>query len=66
MDAFNECRETNLVPGSENVIDESMGKWILVFDNTPEGIPKLTKIIRKPEGVGVEYKVLADAYNVAY
>ena len=26
VDAFNECREINLVPGSENVIDESMGK----------------------------------------
>ena len=33
------------------------------FDNTPEGIPKLTKIIRKPEGVGAEYKVLADAFT---
>eukprot|EP00731_Ephydatia_muelleri_P024414 Em0016g685a len=63
MDAFNECREINLVPGSENVIDESMGKVIPFFDYTPEGIPNLTKIIRKPEGVGVEYKVLADAFT---
>ena len=63
VDAFNECREINLVPGSENVIDESMGKLIPFFDNIPEGIPKLTKIIRKPEGVGVEYKVLADAFT---
>ena len=30
-----------------------MGKWIPFFDNTPEDIPKLTKIIWKPEGVGV-------------
>ena len=63
MDAFNGCREINLVLGSENVIDESMGKWIPFFCNTAEGIPKLTKIIRKPEGVGVEYKVLADAFT---
>ena len=61
MDAFNECRRAKIVPGTENSIDESMGKWIPFFDNIPEGIPKLTKIIRKPEGVGVEYKVLADA-----
>ena len=49
-------------PGSENVIDESMGKWIPFFDNTLliKGIPKLSKIISKPEGVGVEYKVRSD------
>ena len=52
IDAFNECRRENIVPGTENVIDESMGKWIPFFDNIPEGIPKLTKIIQKPEGVG--------------
>ena len=34
VDAFNECREINLAAGSENVIDESMGKWIPCFDNT--------------------------------
>ena len=28
VDAFNECREASIVPGTENVIDESMGKWI--------------------------------------
>ena len=56
-------RETNLVPEIENVIDESMGKWIPLFDNTLKGIPKLTKIIRKPEGVGVEYKILTDAFT---
>lgn len=43
------------------VVDESMGKWIPFFENTPEGIPHLSKIIRKPEGIGVEYKDVADA-----
>ena len=36
-----------------------MGKWIPF--NTPEGIPHLSKIIRKPEGIGAEYKDVADA-----
>ena len=48
-------------PGTEVVVDESMGKWIPFFENTPEGIPHLSKIIRKPEGIGVEYKDVADA-----
>ena len=48
-------------PGSKNVIDESMGSGSLFFDKTLKGISKLSKIIRKPEGVGVEYKVLFDA-----
>ena len=47
--------------GTEVVIDESMGKWIPFFENTPEGVPHLSKIIRKPQGIGVEYKNVADA-----
>ena len=31
IDAFNECRETNLVPGSENVINESMANGCKPF-----------------------------------
>ena len=41
------------------VVDESMGKWIPMFEGTPEGI-HLTKIIWKPCGVGIEYKDVAD------
>ena len=52
LEAF---REVSLVLGDENLFDESMCKWIPFFDNTPEGIPKLIKIIQKPEYVGVEY-----------
>ena len=31
------------------------------FENTPESIPSLRKIARKPQGIGIEYKNLADA-----
>ena len=51
----------SLDQGTEVVIDESMGKWIPFFENTPEGVPHLSKIIRKPQGIGVEYKNVADA-----
>ena len=47
--------------GTEVVIDESMGKWIPFFENTPEGVPHFSKIIRKPQGIGVKYKNVADA-----
>ena len=46
--------------GTEVVIDESMGKWIPFFENTPEGVPHLSKIIRKAQSIGVEYKYVAD------
>ena len=48
-------------PGTEGIIDESMGMWKPFFENTPEGIPSLRKIARKPQGIGIEYKNLADA-----
>ncbi|KAL5474749.1 hypothetical protein EMCRGX_G026742 [Ephydatia muelleri] len=50
----------NVKPGTEVVMDESMGKWIPMFEGTPEGVPHLTKIIRKQCGVGIEYKDVAD------
>eukprot|EP00731_Ephydatia_muelleri_P013647 Em0007g957a len=31
------------------------------MDSLPEGVPHLSKIIRKPQGIGVEYKNLANA-----
>ena len=37
-----------------------MGKWIPRFKDIPQGVPHLTKIIRKPCGVGVESKDTAD------
>ena len=58
VNAFNQCRATNLVPGTENVVDESMGNG---FRSLKIHLAKFTKIIWKPEGIGVEYKNLADA-----
>ena len=60
ISAFNTTRMQNVKPGTEVVVDESMGKWIPMFEGTPEGVPHLTKIIRKPCGVGIEYKDVAD------
>ena len=60
ISAFNTTRMQNVKPGTEVVMDESMGKWIPMFQGTPEGVPHLTKIIRKPCGVGIEYKDVAD------
>ena len=31
------------------------------LQNTPEGVPRLSKIIRKPQDIGVEYRNVADA-----
>ena len=44
--AFNENRKEKVSPGTGVCIDESMGKWIPFFKDTPEGIPNLTKLIR--------------------
>ena len=63
ISAFNETRKNNVAPGTGVCIDESMGKWIPFFSDTPEGIPHLTKLIRKPVGVGSEYKCMADAFS---
>ena len=43
--AFNENRKEKVSPGTGVCIDESMGKWIPFFKDTPEGIPNLTKLI---------------------
>ena len=60
VDAFNARKRKFVEQGTEVVIDESMRKWIPFFENTPEGVPHLSKIIRKPQGIGVEYKNVAD------
>ena len=55
VDAINALRRKFAEQGTEVVIDESMGKWIPFFENTPEGVPCLSKIIRKPQGIGMEW-----------
>eukprot|EP00731_Ephydatia_muelleri_P006678 Em0003g926a len=59
-DGWLQAREV-VEPGTECIIDESMGMWKPIFENTPEGIPSLRKIARKTQGIGIEYKNLADA-----
>ena len=63
-DAVNSTLESAITPGATIVIDESMSSWHgLSTSFDAEGCPHVTKIQRKPEGIGVEYKALADGYS---
>ena len=53
--AINTRREQVINPSYIVVEDELMSSWISrKQDRTTDGIPHLTKIIRKPKGVGTE------------
>ena len=59
--AINERCQQVIDPSYILVEDELMSSWISrKQDRTIDGIPHLTKIIRKPKGVGTEIKCLAD------
>ena len=61
MDALNNRRQQVINPSHMIVEDELMSSWISrKQDRTADGIPHLTKIIRKPKGVGTEIKCVAD------
>jgi hypothetical protein len=61
IEAFNSNRATTIVPGKYLVIDEIMSMWLgLDGVYAVEGIPHLTKIARKPRGIGLEMKALCD------
>ena len=63
-DEVNKTLENAITPGATIVIDESMSSWHGLSTNfDAEGCPHVTKIERKPEGIGVEYKALADGYS---
>ena len=63
-DEVNNTLENAITPGATIVIDESMSSWHgLSTSFDAEGCPHVTKIQRKPEGIGVEYKALADGYS---
>jgi hypothetical protein len=63
-DEVNKTLENAITPGATIVIDESMSSWHgLSTSFDAEGCPHVTKIQRKPEGIGVEYKALADGYS---
>ena len=59
--AFNCNRKKNIVPGIKLVVDESISEWKGKDQRFgADGCPHVTKIIRKPRGVGMEVKNLAD------
>ena len=59
--AINARRKQVIDPFYLVVEDELMSSWISrKQDRTIDGIPHLTKTIRKPKGVGTEVKCLAD------
>ena len=61
MTAINARCKQVIDPSYLVVEDELMSSWISrKQDRTIDGIPHLTKIIRKPKGVGTEVKCLAD------
>lgn len=61
VDAFNKVREDVIVPGKNLVVDECMSAWRgLESKYRHDGCPSLIKIKRKPEGVGSEFKSLAE------
>ena len=61
IDTFNDVRFRMLRPGYKLVADESMSQWRGKDDRFGvRGCPHVTKIIRKPKGVGMEVKNLAD------
>ena len=61
VDAFNTNRTDGFTAGWKLVVDESMSSW-RGHDQRygPSGCPHVTKITRKPKGVGIEIKDLCD------
>jgi len=57
--AFNLNMETNFHPGTKLCVDESMCSWRGRGDFAG-GMPHVTKIARKPKGVGLEIKDVCD------
>ena len=62
VDSFNRNRRGGISPGVTLCADESMGSWrglAAKVDDAVVGLPHVTKIARKPEGVGTEYRTLS-------
>ena len=61
IDTFNEARSDRFVASWKLCVDESMSPWRgKDHRHGDEGCPHVTKIIRKPKGVGMEIKNLCD------
>ena len=62
IDHFNKCREDSYFPSWSICVDESMSAWRGKDGNfCSDGMPHVTKIARKPKGVGAELKDAADS-----
>ena len=62
VNAFNHHMQDAVSPGDELCVDEAMAMWLGRDKKyAAEGCPGITKIQRKPRGVGVELKACADA-----
>jgi hypothetical protein len=64
IDAFNANRARSVTPGGVLTVDEVMSMWLgLDSEYAVEGLPHLTKIARKPRGVGAEMKAMCDGQS---
>jgi hypothetical protein len=64
VDAFNYTRSKCITPGRCITVDEVMSMWLgLDGDYAVEGLPHVTKIQRKPRGIGAELKAAADGQS---
>jgi hypothetical protein len=59
VDAFNKRRTRMMSPGKYIVIDECMSAW-RGNEYAQDAMPNVSKIARKPKGVGCEFKSLGD------
>ena len=65
IDAFNHTREEKIKPSRFLVVDECMSAWRgLDGKYSADGLPHVTKIRRKPEGVGAELKSVCCGQSV--
>ena len=64
VDSFNTLRKRNVTLGQYITADECMSAWVATSgEYRIDGIPNLTKIARKPQGVGCELKSIADPFS---
>jgi hypothetical protein len=64
VDAFNENREYTIIPGPYLTVDESMSMWLGRSEKyAVEGHPHIIKIMRKPRGIGTEFKNVCDGQS---
>ena len=60
VNAFNKQRNSGFEPGTHLCVDESVSEWRGKDAKHMDGCPHVTKIIRKPKGVGEEITDLCD------